>query len=31
MVLLENFIALFMEPAPWLMLGLTVAGIVKRI
>ena len=29
MVLLENFVALFMESAPWLMLGLTVAGIVK--
>jgi uncharacterized membrane protein YraQ (UPF0718 family) len=29
MVLLENFIALFMESAPWLILGLTVAGIMK--
>ena len=29
MLLIDNFIALFMESAPWLMLGLTVAGIVK--
>jgi uncharacterized membrane protein YraQ (UPF0718 family) len=29
MLLLENFIALFMESAPWLILGLTVAGIMK--
>ncbi|MGX4675607.1 SO_0444 family Cu/Zn efflux transporter [SAR92 clade bacterium H246] len=29
MALLENFVALFMESAPWLILGLTVAGIVK--
>ena len=29
MLLIENFIALFMESAPWLMLGLTVAGIMK--
>jgi uncharacterized membrane protein YraQ (UPF0718 family) len=29
MLLINNFIALFMESAPWLMLGLTVAGIVK--
>ncbi|MGB1808626.1 MAG: permease, partial [Porticoccaceae bacterium] len=29
MLLLENFAALFMESAPWLILGLTVAGIMK--
>ncbi len=29
MQLLENFAALFMESAPWLILGLTVAGIMK--
>lgn len=29
MLLLENFIALFIEAAPWLMLGLTVAGVIK--
>ena len=29
MLLIGNFIALFMESAPWLMLGLTVAGIMK--
>jgi uncharacterized membrane protein YraQ (UPF0718 family) len=28
-LLLENFVALFMESAPWLILGLTVAGIMK--
>ena len=29
MVLIENFIDLFVESAPWLMLGLFVAGIMK--
>ncbi len=29
MLLINNFISLFMESAPWLMLGLTVAGIMK--
>lgn len=29
MLLITNFIALFMESAPWLMLGLTVAGVMK--
>ena len=29
MLLLQNFIALFIESAPWLMLGLTVAGVIK--
>ncbi|MDP6199090.1 MAG: permease, partial [Porticoccaceae bacterium] len=29
MLLVENFIALFIEAAPWLMLGLTVAGVIK--
>jgi uncharacterized membrane protein YraQ (UPF0718 family) len=31
MLLLENFIALFIESAPWLMLGLTVAGVIKVV
>ena len=31
MLLLENFIALFIESAPWLMLGLTVAGVIKML
>ena len=29
MLLIENFIDLFVESAPWLMLGLFVAGIMK--
>ena len=29
MTLISNFIALFMESAPWLMLGLLVAGLMK--
>ena len=29
MALIENFIALFMESAPWLILGLFVAGMMK--
>ena len=29
MLLIENFIALFLESAPWLILGLTVAGIME--
>lgn len=29
MLLVENFISLFMESAPWLMLGLLVAGLMK--
>ena len=31
MLLLQNFIALFIESAPWLMLGLTVAGVIKML
>lgn len=31
MLLLENFVALFIESAPWLMLGLTVAGVIKML
>ena len=29
MLLIENFIALFVESAPWLLLGLFVAGMMK--
>ena len=29
MLLAENFVSLFMESAPWLMLGLLVAGLMK--
>jgi uncharacterized membrane protein YraQ (UPF0718 family) len=29
MILLNNFMALFMESAPWLLLGLLVAGLMK--